>query len=610
MDRDGAFERQPATWGWGEQPLAYLSRLALDLLVRIEKTATPQVASPDTGALWHDVTDLIRRADALLTSDPVHGSDDRHMAAVITETDVGLDDASGDSEHGPLLRLLKGSDDGQAALAGELANDIAKYVLALSRVFAEIAQPDALPYSEEWNDLRGLLGYFVRNDAADLEPLVERRLAFTVVQQTLGGEVEPREQVVRFIQVSGNDDPLIGRRTATQKLNGTQLAHFGAFYKASWRANDWMWGRRDAVPRILRVLLEPARVKQIALIGDRAAPVNFMLDKIGEIGADLAGAVDASAFWRICPDDYAAILAELAYVAVVDNDLPENLPRSIVLLSRLIETRILASELPLIAGAIAIEAKHALPSPVAAGIVEICRATPPGVQLPLDIAATLLGNTILGSEQWQGEVGTDPATFTIAKGLAVAVTTLSGGRGAAALGGKAIALLRLPSLIFYGMANALLIGSRLAVAIGAIIVAASTVLIATWLLKYDLPVYPPPLLYLAGLCLLTSFVVNLIRAVGSGRWWSRAAVAVYAAATVLGVVVAVNHGVVDRAIKNWPWLHIALVEAVIILLPLIWGVIKLIAGITRAVVRSLGRRGARLRMRALTAASYTAPPAG
>jgi predicted acylesterase/phospholipase RssA len=44
------------------------------------------------------------------------------------------------------------------------------------------------------------------------------------------------------------------------KLAGLQMQHFGAFYKSAWRANDWMWGRLDAVARLVQMLLAPARL--------------------------------------------------------------------------------------------------------------------------------------------------------------------------------------------------------------------------------------------------------------------------------------------------------------------------------------------------------------
>jgi patatin-related protein len=45
------------------------------------------------------------------------------------------------------------------------------------------------------------------------------------------------------------------------KLAGNELANFAAFLRPGWRANDWMWGRLDAVPTLVDLLLTPATVR-------------------------------------------------------------------------------------------------------------------------------------------------------------------------------------------------------------------------------------------------------------------------------------------------------------------------------------------------------------
>jgi hypothetical protein len=73
------------------------------------------------------------------------------------------------------------------------------------------------------------------------------------------------DQPVEFIQVSSDTRTLLdpNRRTAQDKLTGEQLHHFGAFYKRSWRANDWMWGRLDGAGWLVHLLLDPRRLKTI-----------------------------------------------------------------------------------------------------------------------------------------------------------------------------------------------------------------------------------------------------------------------------------------------------------------------------------------------------------
>ncbi|MFD0169210.1 patatin-like protein [Streptomyces decoyicus] len=74
------------------------------------------------------------------------------------------------------------------------------------------------------------------------------------------------EQPVELIQVSADTRSVLApnRVTAGAKLNGMQLHHFGAFYKPSWRANDWTWGRLDGAGWLVHMLLDPRRVLQLA----------------------------------------------------------------------------------------------------------------------------------------------------------------------------------------------------------------------------------------------------------------------------------------------------------------------------------------------------------
>ena len=42
-----------------------------------------------------------------------------------------------------------------------------------------------------------------------------------------------------------------GPPTAASKLHGVALGHFGAFFRRSWRENDYLWGRLDGAERLL-----------------------------------------------------------------------------------------------------------------------------------------------------------------------------------------------------------------------------------------------------------------------------------------------------------------------------------------------------------------------
>ena len=56
------------------------------------------------------------------------------------------------------------------------------------------------------------------------------------------------DQALELIQMSADTRTSLDPRTlAAEKLTGLQLHHFGAFCKASWRANDWMWAGSTAL---------------------------------------------------------------------------------------------------------------------------------------------------------------------------------------------------------------------------------------------------------------------------------------------------------------------------------------------------------------------------
>src|SRR5207245_592723 len=80
------------------------------------------------------------------------------------------------------------------------------------------------------------------------DPDVATRLFQLVVAtrcaQPEGPEIEQR---LELVQMSADTRTKLDpeRSLAADKLTGMQWHHFGAFYKQSWRASDWMWGRVD-----------------------------------------------------------------------------------------------------------------------------------------------------------------------------------------------------------------------------------------------------------------------------------------------------------------------------------------------------------------------------
>lgn len=87
-----------------------------------------------------------------------------------------------------------------------------------------------------------------------------------VTQRAMLPEDSGIEEPLELVQVSADTRSLLAPDfgTAEKKLTGMQFHHFGAFYKRSWRVNDWVWGRLDGAGWLVHVLLNPRRVHWIA----------------------------------------------------------------------------------------------------------------------------------------------------------------------------------------------------------------------------------------------------------------------------------------------------------------------------------------------------------
>ncbi|WP_149826713.1 patatin-like protein [Streptomyces tailanensis] len=191
----------------------------------------------------------------------------------------------------------------------------------------------------EW---RVLLTYLTGPDPDDPLPAdaVARRLYDLLAAQRVIFPDEPAaRQRVELIQMSADTRALVDtRRLAAEKLTGLQLHHFGAFFKRSWRANDWMWGRLDGAGWLVHVLLSPKRLKRLAAEG---VPVVQGLREIAGPGEEPAGVFSTG------PDGEPA---ELAFLTAGDGtEPPDSLPLTSMWVARGLQRLIVAEELPYVA---------------------------------------------------------------------------------------------------------------------------------------------------------------------------------------------------------------------------------------------------------------------
>ncbi|WP_205874933.1 patatin-like protein [Mycobacterium camsae] len=204
--------------------------------------------------------------------------------------------------------------------------------------------------------LRTYLNYLDKADSADTTALALFDLAAT--QRAMLPAEADIEQSVELVQVSADSRSLLAPdwQTAQQKLTGMQFHHFGAFYKRSWRANDWMWGRLDGAGWLVHALLDPRRVRW--MVNQRAPSQrasDWFLDRLKELGAPEfpksgyrlpAGGEESE---RLTED---MLLAELAFLDDSSVTVPPSLPRTSLWLAQAWQQRVLDEELDEVAAAV------------------------------------------------------------------------------------------------------------------------------------------------------------------------------------------------------------------------------------------------------------------
>jgi patatin-related protein len=171
------------------------------------------------------------------------------------------------------------------------------------------------------------------------------------------------EQSVALVQLSADTRSLLAPsfQTAQQKLTGMQFHHFGAFYKRSWRANDWMWGRLDGAGWLVHVLLEPQRLRWIA--NERAddrepneSGAQWFVRRLKAVGApDFPTPGFPLKLADDGPEQYLTedlVLGELRFLDDPLISMPSSLPRTSLWLAHAWQGRVLDEELDVLAKAI------------------------------------------------------------------------------------------------------------------------------------------------------------------------------------------------------------------------------------------------------------------
>jgi hypothetical protein len=342
------------------------------------------------------------------------------------------------------------------SLPGEIALNIARELTTAAPALASIAPETLAESTPTQKKVPWLVGQLVP-DTETPEATLRRLLAQAVVQSVAAAGRSELDQVVELLEMSSTVpngfDP---RVQGSQKLAGIQLGHFGAFYKRSWRANDWMWGRMDGTARLIQMILSPARLAQVGLSAGEAVD---RLEAIA-LGPPDSPEREVLADGSIRGWDRDAAAQELAFLDRPGARAPKSLPVCARSVARRIQLRILQEELPEIANAIDFDIRDgAKEKGPADDFLRAERdvqlpATEDGPRLRPRDAAALLPRLRVGEEKVTDESGSDLFTMTLTTAAAVGVTAFSGASsGLPRIGRGLVAAFRSPVLWLWVMAR-------------------------------------------------------------------------------------------------------------------------------------------------------------
>jgi patatin-related protein len=436
------FGEVPVTpWEWGFAPLQNAANLALQA-VRAAATASrreqPEQTSSRAAAIAEERRTLHRVLGEL---GRVWDSHTRYWEDAALE----LFGAPGGDRDPDVDRIrtaaagwepLRGRLDG---VAGELAGLLSDLRLRLDRLGSPGGRDGG-----EGAPAESALPILDVIDPGSREGVLRPVLALEVIQRSAGAQLAGIEQATELVLMSATANAFGRERPAAGKLAGLQAGHFGAFYKASWRANDWMWGRLDGADRLVRTLLDPARVKRRLDADDGAEgklSVEQALSEIRRIACPQDGSEEAAwlaAEWEHRKDE-ASIRAALVDLSGTDGEPQETaLAPAYEAIARRVQIEIVVEELPRVAAAVPLD-RRAGGIPNSSGMQWYRRYFEDRSPKLSETFAAFEACQI-GAEKLKDEVDSRRFMKVSTKAVAVVGSMLAGALGRA----KALKLLKLP----------------------------------------------------------------------------------------------------------------------------------------------------------------------
>jgi patatin-related protein len=509
------------TWHWGLLTLENVMASLLDLLRR-GVALVPARRSILTDELWRALTQARRTAYDLVAE-----------LAELRRRDKGHWESRG-RELAPTLAALERGGSAEE-LEGLLRDEMRKWVRLFDkdlaegervrppRAFAEVARKigtlflESLPLlrsaqelgiprrtPEKYADLNTLLDFFDPTRAVPPMPTLsgawQRLLTLEVVHYAFGAN-PTRDQYLELIQFSANVPTAFnGPNQLEQKLAGVQVAHFGAFYKRSWRINDWMFGRLDGAERLICLLLDPSRLARL-YGSDPAVPPGSNIEAVLAMLRDavfhgLVGEDDVAFLQKLWDQRLPAMQRELAFLEPGDGlpgSLPEALPECGAMVRERLHLDILRRELPALANAVSDdEVDGADPGSNGPKFLKRFRCAlfpeggKPGTDsprisvndgIPTEQLVELFKGAKVGEEKILQEVGTDRFTLLTTRTAAVAVSALSGKGSGLKWLGRVFKAIRAPLLALDILVQALMKQGRLFVSLYGMAMAASLVVL-------------------------------------------------------------------------------------------------------------------------------------
>ncbi|NHC15218.1 patatin-like protein [Motilibacter deserti] len=250
---EDALERSATAWEWGT---AVADRV-LRLLLR------------DVGAATRDVEPAARERCLQRLSDVLEC-----VAALREQVNAGI--ATAPDRSGPPAALT-------AINAAVAAVDAPRVLCALVGAGAR-AYSSAVHGTED-------VAHDVVVDALVVEVLTRAFAGHQAFERPVGFDFLRLGPDVRSPLVPG-DDNTVDADPGPRKLWGTQLLHFGAFGRAQWRQQDWLWGRLDGAAHLARLLDHASDAAERPTVADATAQLQQAVlaaesSSVAQVTADL-----------------------------------------------------------------------------------------------------------------------------------------------------------------------------------------------------------------------------------------------------------------------------------------------------------------------------------